>query len=537
MLASILETYKLPTNLAKTTEELVLPSTIKHTAFKAPKEYVSTLYTDDEQTPVWFATRSNELVPTVYTMWKAPFILPKVRTHPHVIEVLIGGADLMLPGCIPPFGEIHEGDIVGICDSENPDRVMAVGRANRDLSRVEKCVGTTGIAVKVMHRVEDVVCLVTKKKIEVPETVGVEMEFKDEPKDETDNTSESTETTEPTESTEMEEAQDPEQSAVDNLNTLTIEDIDHFFQRSLFQTLTQSTIIPPLNSSNFMDHIVQNLPLDHPQIQIKRTSWKKSAKFLKAMEKDGFLRLKGKGDDLVVVGVASKENNDHLKNFVPYKIKKRVVTDSRPKESSNQLILSKFFKGTSPVRQVFNSLDLDFTQYYTTNELREILNKYISKENLVNEKNKKNIVIDDVLAKIIPGQDTTVGRDKIFPPFLSRFSEFYTLTKPGQKSKAKILKGSPPKVNIVTETKIGRKVITRVFNFQHYDIDPEELSMELKLKCSGSSTIQPNVQNPKVIEVLVQGSHALKVVELLTKKYGLHVSWIDSEDKSKKKKK
>lgn len=541
MLASIISTYQLPSNLAKTTEELVLPAIVKHTAFKSAKEFVQALYTDEEQTPVWFSTRSGDLVPTIYTLWRAPFILRKVYTHPHVIDVLINGADLMLPGCLPMFDGIHEGDIVGVCDTKHPDRAMAVGRAILDLSKVEKCVGTTGVAVKILHRLEDVICMVSKKKHEVPDGVEAVIEYKVEETQEKEGIDHVQETKAKEVNTTQAEKEVDDHSQGDDdpdgQDQLTTEDIDHFFKRSLLQTLTQSPITTvTVNSSNFMDSIVKNLAIDHPQIQIKKTSWKKSAKFLKAMEKEGFVKLKGKGDDLVIVGSATKENNEELKNFVPYKIKKRAVAPKSKDTGIQSLVLTKHYQGKSLVRPVFNSLDLDFTKFYTANELRDVLNNYIEKEGLVNEKNKTTILVNDTLSHIIPGKETAIGRDKVFAPFLQRFGEFYTLGKPDGKT-GKLLKGSPPTVNILTETKIGRKTVTRVFNFQSYDIDAEELSAELRLKCSGSSTIQPNVQNPKVTEVIVQGAHSAKVIELLTKKYGLHVSWIHSDDKTKKKKK
>jgi translation initiation factor 2D len=510
---------------SKPIEELILPSVIKHTTFKSPKDNIDTLYTDNEQTPLWFSSH-GKYIPTVYTAWKYPF-LPIVQTNHHVIERIINGADLMLPGCIPPFEGIHKNDIVGIVDYRTPSKTIAVGMVLMDMHKISECVGTTGVAVKVMHRYDDVVCNVIKKRVDVPDKVKsveeINMEYKLGTPEHHSQLEEQREQHEQPEEEGKEDTKDNEMA--DEMNSLTVEDNDHFFKRSLLQTLSQNPMLP-LNSSNFMDHINSNLLIEQA---IKKTSWKKSAKFLKAMEKDGLIKLKGRGDDLVIISF--NKGHEQLKNFNPYKVKKQAPKKEK-KEETEKIVLTMFYKPTNPVRMVFNSLDLEYNSCYTATDLKEILNKYISKEELVNEQNKKNIIINDALANLT--KENTIGRDKLFPLFLEKFTEHYTIAKGLRTSK--LQKGNPPKVNIITETKIGRKTITRVSNFEHYEIDAEELSMDLKQKCSGSSTIHKNVQNPNIKEVLVQGSHASKIIELLVKKYGLNQGWIESEDKSKKKK-
>lgn len=39
------------------------------------------------------------------------------------------------------------------------------------------------------------------------------------------------------------------------------------------------------------------------------------------------------------------------------------------------------------------------------------------------------------------------------------------------------MKGSLPHIKIITEMKIGRKVITRVSNFEVFQVDPESLAL------------------------------------------------------------
>jgi translation initiation factor 2D len=57
-------------------------------------------YLSPEGDPLWFTIGkgSEDLIPTVYTMWKQRNLLPFLSTPAAVIPALVGGADLMIPG-------------------------------------------------------------------------------------------------------------------------------------------------------------------------------------------------------------------------------------------------------------------------------------------------------------------------------------------------------------------------------------------------------------------------------------------------------
>ena len=44
--------------------------------------------------------REKQMFPTVYMLWKAPDLLHAFTTQRPVMDVLLGGADLMIPGVI-----------------------------------------------------------------------------------------------------------------------------------------------------------------------------------------------------------------------------------------------------------------------------------------------------------------------------------------------------------------------------------------------------------------------------------------------------
>ena len=57
-------------------------------------------YIDPDGDPLWFTVGkgSDDLIPTIYTLWRKEDLLPFLSTPAAVVPILIGGADLMIPG-------------------------------------------------------------------------------------------------------------------------------------------------------------------------------------------------------------------------------------------------------------------------------------------------------------------------------------------------------------------------------------------------------------------------------------------------------
>ncbi|ODQ83161.1 hypothetical protein BABINDRAFT_159606 [Babjeviella inositovora NRRL Y-12698] len=492
-------------------------------------------------------------MPSIYTLWNCPFILPIVLTHPHVIKVYVGnGADLMLPGTVPPFDHrATKGAVVAIADTENPTVPMAVGTCNLNLPQFDKVVGRVGVAVDVIHHIGDELCRLCKDD-KVPPAVGLSGEIpienaEKDAKDIDSSTEEkgdkNVESVDENSKTSIESNSEETNSKAIETNleggpyesSITPEDVDHIFQRALLQSLHMEIIPVPLSSSNFMaNHVLKNMPdVDASVANIKRTTWKKSAKYLKAMEKLGFLKLKGKGDDVTVVSVVGKEN-ETVKNFVTYKVKKAGAT--APAVQKNELRTMLLYKPTHKSKEFFSIIDMPFSVLYTATELKACLNQFIAKQQLVDPKNPKNIIPDGHICLISGLPRGSLGREKVFPAFVKNFTELHKIVKPGQDAtEVPTGRGPVPKVHIITEMKIGRKIITRISNFEEFYIKPEAFAEELRVKCSGSTTIGPCTHNPKLTEVTVQGPHGKLVTELLVKR-GVNNGYIVFEDKLKAKK-
>jgi len=72
-----------------------------------------------DKLPLFFELDGGQLVPTLYTLWSIPDILPYFTTHEGVLPKLTNGADLMLPGVVPlgvglsMYGHYKKGQLSG----------------------------------------------------------------------------------------------------------------------------------------------------------------------------------------------------------------------------------------------------------------------------------------------------------------------------------------------------------------------------------------------------------------------------------------
>lgn len=80
--------------------DILVPDGILSLKFSTHLNEPGVVYLSPEGDPIWFTVGrgSDELIPTIYTLWKKQEILPFLSTPAAVIPVLVGGADLMIPG-------------------------------------------------------------------------------------------------------------------------------------------------------------------------------------------------------------------------------------------------------------------------------------------------------------------------------------------------------------------------------------------------------------------------------------------------------
>lgn len=552
------------TALTKEQELALLPATTKQASYHSVQDHKGTIYFNDHEKPIWFRVRDSPLYPTLYTLWDAAYLLPVILTNSHVLERIEGNANLMLPGCLAPMDKrAVRGALVGVACYKTPSVVMAIGTCALNLTQFDDTVGRQGTAVLITHRINDELFNLYDGDVQVPAECSIERPVAQESSETTeaetaepetaehsgeavsDNTSlQGTDADEDAGDTIDTPAEEPTDDPVDELaetvETLSTDDLDNFFIRAFLQAVKTSEIVPPVSASKFMsDFILSNFPKMDPKLcNIKKTSWRKTSKYLKALEKLKYLQLKGKGDDVSVVAITVPPET--LSLFVTHKTmpSAKAKTSDLHNASADKMTVVHFYKPTNKARMIYNKLDLNYNAFYTAPELKLQLNDYIKLEKLPNPKNPKLVNPDDALVSATNLPKEPVRREQLFPAFLKTFSPHYAILGPGQtlESDFAIKKGEPKKIKILTQTVLGRKKTTTVTDFEQFHLKPQPLADDLKHKCSGSTAIGPSKHNPAVTEIMVQGPHGLIIIEYLQSK-GIPSSFIDFEDKSKSKKK
>lgn len=542
LLSSICKDYDIEKEKLLKEDELdLLPAIIKQASYQSIQGQKGTIFFDTDEKPLWFQPRDHPLYPTIYTLWKSAYILPIILTNDPTIERLLNFANLMLPGCIPPFDPRSiKGRLVGVASYKSPTVIKAIGHCSLDMTQYDDVEERRGTAVTIIHSFDDELFRLYDKPTEVPLKVNYikpgHLSAVHENRDLAYLAIEGDKDEGSQDETIVQERREEDE----NESSLRTEDIDNFFIRAFIQSVKQSKMDFPITASKFMsDHVLKNFPrMDAKYCNIKKSSWKKTAKYLKALEKLNYLTLKGKGDDVNVTSITIKP--EIVANFVPHKTmdeKKAEATPSKKSLEKKLLVLS-LYRPNNRSRLIFDKLDKDFSKFYTKQELKEILNEYIKVLSLANKNNPKLIDLNSSLASLTGITAELVARDKLHDSFLNKFSPNFCVLKPGEvfSNSIRVLKGEPPKIKILTQNVLGRKKTTSVLNFETFFIRPQELAEDLKNLCSGSTAVNPSVHNPNVTEVMVQGPHGPAIVEYLKTK-GVPIAFIDFEDKSKGRKK
>jgi translation initiation factor 2D len=319
---------------------------------------------------------SDHLARVVYTLWKRPGLLPFVSTPAAVIPVLVGGADLMIPGgrgvlgslltsayfCFLPVtpvvhhsSALKHGQLVSITEHHGASQVgppLAVGRMGVDLP-LDGQEKEKGKAVLVLHTWKDWLWdMGSKGDVPLPTPLALradgdkeggeaEKESLSGAADEVDTMVGAIAVLGVSEDAQAEAASSPPPSAEDavpqntltpqgkvmklvlihkRLNTIFLQnrtEVSEILHASLLQAIqTSLSTLPassfPLSSSTFYtNHLLPSRPhhttdASQTPIDIKHSTYKTLAAFLKHAEKGGLISLKsvGREKEVVVMGVA-----------------------------------------------------------------------------------------------------------------------------------------------------------------------------------------------------------------------------------------
>ncbi|KAL9558325.1 hypothetical protein MBANPS3_000948 [Mucor bainieri] len=556
----------------------LMPDDLRSAKFISHTGTAGVVYKSEKQA-LWISLENLPPIPTVYTLWQYPNMLPKLYTWGPVVRRLMDGADLMIPGLVlGPEGklpELNTGDLVAITIKGYP-MPLAIGTMAVPTSEIRPRSGMKGKAVHIIHVYEDYLWAMGDKS-GPPELESIsDDEYEEEEVEEGVDGGAQQDETKPSEQEPSNDAneltQKTEQASIADTKQLTTNEIDEWLKRSLYHALVfkiksenASNVFPLSASSFYSAYIMPCRPVDvGSEIDIKKSSWKKLQKFLKAMDKAGLLKTKEQRGETMVV--SANYSHPSLQDLRKYKTMESAATQSAnakdnaakeaataaaaatsareaaaAKSASNQIEIQEIYKplGTS-MQKLFEEAKHDKDGVYTIPQVRQVMMDYIKIHNVVDLQNQKLINIDPTLCDAIltkPEYNSInkLTRDQILHRMCQKMQPFHAVKLPGKEAVLK--KGACKPIEVVQEVRQGRKTITKVTGVEGFGLDVDELSKELTRLCASSATYNPihgvSPKNP-LYEIMVQGPQIKNITHLLVSK-GVPSRFIDTEDKTAKK--
>ncbi|XP_070695825.1 eukaryotic translation initiation factor 2D isoform X2 [Pempheris klunzingeri] len=419
--------------------------------------------------PLFFELEKR-LYPTVYVLWRYPALLPTFRTWPPVLQKLIGGADLMLPGVVVPSSglpDLKQGDCCAVLLVNNRAPV-AVGTAAVSSAEM-RSLGMKGRGVCVLHTYMDSLWSFGDKsgppslldaESEGQEVIGEQYEVDEEENEGVEKCFE--EVQQSPSGTVTEQAC----AAVDELNLAERQDekgdkcnedeevnqddqkmpqeiMDALLLQCFLHALkskVKKSELPLLTSTFLRNHMFSCCP-SGKQLDIKKSSYKKLSKFLQTMQKQhNLVQVKEltKGVESIV---EVDWKNPELRSFhVPEDTDAEAALAQDGEEGETPYHppeIKTLYSVSARLEPLFLDANKRKGTMLEPAEVRNIVTEYVKRNELVDNNNKNYVTInptlcDCLLEKSEYQEVESLKWDDLFSRTLGRMQECYQVVFPGQ---------------------------------------------------------------------------------------------------------
>uniref|UniRef100_A0A8I3S6Z9 Eukaryotic translation initiation factor 2D n=1 Tax=Canis lupus familiaris TaxID=9615 RepID=A0A8I3S6Z9_CANLF len=478
--------------------------------------------------PILFELEKN-LYPTVYTLWSYPDLLPTFTTWPLVLEKLVGGADLMLPGLVvPPAGlpQVQKGDLCAITLVGNRAPV-AVGIAAMSTAEMLTS-GLKGRGFSMLHTYQDHLWR-SGDKSSLPSIAPLALDPPDLEKEESitadpamqedlrcltlegeDENGEAQQQMCGRKS--LSEASEDSNSRglnPDPTDSRTLqEQMDELLQRCFLHALkcqVKKADLPLLTSIFLGNHMFSCCPKGR-QLDIKKSSYRKLSKFLQQMQQEQIVQVEelSKGVESIV---AVDWKHPRITSFVipePSPTSQTIQEGSREQPYHPPDIKSLYCVPAN-MTLLFQESGHKKGSILEGGEVRTIIINYAKKNDLVDANNKKCFEkLQPAYQVSFPGQEPIVKKGKICP------------------------------IDISLAQRASNKKVTVVRNLEPYGLDPCSVASILQQRCQASTTVTPAPGAKDSLQVQIQGNQVHHLSRLLLEEYRLPRKYIQGLEKAPK---
>ncbi|XP_055275962.1 eukaryotic translation initiation factor 2D isoform X2 [Moschus berezovskii] len=500
--------------------------------------------------PILFELEKN-LYPTVYTLWSYPDLLPTFTTWPLVLEKLVGGADLMLPGLVvPPAGlpQVEKGDLCAVALVGNRAPV-AVGVAAMSTAEMLTS-GLKGRGFSVLHTYQDHLWR-SGDKSSLPSIAPLALDPLDlsEGKEcvkadtalqgdmrqltlEEEEVQRRCEEKSPSEATE-----DPGPGGLheDPTDSKTLqEQMDELLQRCFLHALkccVRKADLPLLTSTLLGSHMFACCP-EGRQLDIKKSSYKKR------MQQEQIVQVQELSAGVESV-VAVDWKHPRITSFVipePSPTSQTIQEGSRG-QPYHPPDIKPLYCVPASMTLLFQESGHKKGSVLEGSEVRTVVINYAKKNDLVDADNKNLVKLDPILCDCVLEKDEqhTIMKlpwDSLLSRCLEKLQPAYQVTFPGQEPIVK--KGRICPIDITLAQRASNKKVTVVRNLEAYGLDPCSVAATLQQRCQASTTVTPAPGLKDSLQVQIQGNQIHHLGRLLLEEYRLPRKYIQGLEKAPK---
>uniref|UniRef100_A0A7N8Y5X8 Eukaryotic translation initiation factor 2D n=1 Tax=Mastacembelus armatus TaxID=205130 RepID=A0A7N8Y5X8_9TELE len=459
--------------------------------------------------PLFFELEKR-LYPTVYVLWRLPALLQTFRTWPPVLQKLIGGADLMLPGVVVPSSglpKVDQGDCCAVSVVNNRAPV-AVGTAAVSSAEMNN-LGMKGRGVCVLHTYMDNLWAFGDKS-GPPSLPDVESEGQGEVK-----------------------MSFPDFTVI--MDALLLQCFLHALKSKV-----KKSELPLLTSTFLRNHMFSCCP-SGKQLDIKKSSYKKLSKFLQAMQQQyNLVQVKEltKGVESIV---EVDWKHPELRSFVVPEetdVEATLVKDGEEGDTPyHPPEITTLYCVSARLEPLFLDANKRKGTILQPAEVRNIVTEYVKKNELVHENNKNHVTVnptlcDCLLEKSEYQEVVSLKWDDLFSRTLGRMQQCYQVVFPGQAPRIK--KGHIEPIDISVASRGSNKKVTLIKNLEVYGLDPAVVATALQHRVQASSVLQPVPGAKDKVLVQIQGNQIHHIGNLLLEHYHIPRKYIQGLDKALK---
>uniref|UniRef100_A0A023F768 Eukaryotic translation initiation factor 2D n=1 Tax=Triatoma infestans TaxID=30076 RepID=A0A023F768_TRIIF len=451
---------------------------------------------------------NDKIIPTIYFLWNYPNLLYGFEVTNFVVDKLMQGADLMVPGIIKnegdnPYGQVKLNEIVCI-RRQNNKAAVAVGFSLMSSADMTRTCGR-GRGVEIVHIYGDYLYKMATEKLQIP-IISVENVEIDPVVDvveeaiadiQIENNSENLEQSEP------------------NLSP------DEIVMNLFLLTLKKSNKInlPILTNLFYKNYMLSNLPTNM-EFDIKKTKYKKLSTFLNEMEKDNLIKLQNINNVQSIIEInTDSEQIIGFRNQIKENAEEPTCTAH---EGTERVEISETYVVNSNVLILFTKFGHKKNDCLSAQEVRKLTCEYVKAENLQDPTNKGLVVLDPILSRVTQAKTAKLDWKTLIDKILSLMGNCYEVRK--NDSIISSGKGRIPNIEIATRIRSGNKKVTIVDNLEIYGVDLQEISRECQHGLATSTTLN-RVPSRKGMQFQVQGCHAGYIKKLLTEKYCIPIKY------------